>query len=102
MRHGGTWGGEGSSGEQWADQNVGEDLRSPVTGRLDITDIFILLIISSNNITGLDFKHSKTEAAQRIFSWSNDLLRIYVREFSYTSRRVEEDILIISLEFSYL
>ena len=50
-----------------ADQNVGEDLRSPVTGRLDITDIFILLIISSNNITGLDFKHSKTEAAQRIF-----------------------------------
>ena len=40
-----------------ADQNVDEDLWSPVTGRLDITDIFILLIISSNNITGLDFKH---------------------------------------------
>ena len=40
-----------------AEQNVGEDLRSRMTGRLDIMDIFILLIISSNNITGLDFKH---------------------------------------------
>ena len=40
-----------------ANQNVGEDLRSRMTGRLDIMDIFILLIISSNNITELDFKH---------------------------------------------
>ena len=84
-----------------ADQNVGEDLRSPVTGKLDIMDIFILLIISSNNITGLDFKHSISEAAQRIFSWSNDL-STYLREFSYTSRRSGGGYLIISLKSSYL
>ena len=39
-----------------ADQNVGEYLRSPVTGRLDITDIFILLIISSNISMGFRFQ----------------------------------------------
>ena len=39
-----------------ADQNVGGDPRSPVTGRLDITDIFILIIISSNISMGFRFQ----------------------------------------------
>ena len=64
-----------------ANQNVGEDLRSRMTGRLDIMDIFILLIISSNNITGLDFKHlqHRSRPDQRIFSWSNDVQSFLTR-----------------------